>query len=199
LLTEHDHPLPSHSALLRGFPCQTDGRTSPSVTARIRPPARPQCAALHFVQDASQPPCGIDIHIEVPPVEYDPVVSAVRRERRRCYARADGKLTDDRLGEPSASIRARIERARETQRQRFAGAVGGANGKVPLLCNAEMPALAQSPKRSGVGQRRHKCGPGGSARILPAGRLWQEPAACPVSPLSLRHLWSLRQRRKRKA
>jgi len=48
------------------------------------------------------------------------------------------KLSDDRLGEPSADIRARIEGAREIQRQRFAGAVGGANGKVSLLCNADM-------------------------------------------------------------
>jgi magnesium chelatase family protein len=61
----------------------------------------------------------IDIHIEVPRVEYD-------------------KLTDERLGEPSANIRARIEEAREIQQQRFEGAVGGANGKGTLLCNADM-------------------------------------------------------------
>ena len=61
----------------------------------------------------------IDIHIEVPRVEYE-------------------KLTDDRLGEPSAQIRARIERAREMQKQRFAGARGGASGNLPLLCNADM-------------------------------------------------------------
>jgi magnesium chelatase family protein len=61
----------------------------------------------------------IDIHVEVPRVDYE-------------------KLTDERLGEPSADIRARIEKARELQRQRFEGAVGGANGKVPLLCNADM-------------------------------------------------------------
>jgi magnesium chelatase family protein len=53
----------------------------------------------------------IDIHVEVPRVEYD-------------------KLTDDRLGEPSAAIRRRVERARETQRQRFDG--------TPLTCNADM-------------------------------------------------------------
>jgi magnesium chelatase family protein len=53
----------------------------------------------------------IDIHIEVPRVEYD-------------------KLTDARLGESSAAIRARVERARETQRERFAG--------TPLSCNADM-------------------------------------------------------------
>jgi magnesium chelatase family protein len=61
----------------------------------------------------------IDIHVEVPRVDYE-------------------KLTDDRLGEPSANIRARIEKARQVQRQRFEGAVGGANGNVPLLCNADM-------------------------------------------------------------
>ena len=43
----------------------------------------------------------IDIHIEVPRLEYD-------------------KLSDARLGEPSATIRLRIEAARDIQRQRFA-------------------------------------------------------------------------------
>ncbi len=53
----------------------------------------------------------IDIHIEVPRVEYE-------------------KLSDDRLGEPSAAIRARVEAARERQRQRFKG--------TRLLTNADM-------------------------------------------------------------
>jgi magnesium chelatase family protein len=53
----------------------------------------------------------IDIHIEVPRVDYD-------------------KLSDDRLGEPSAAIRARVEAARQQQRKRFAG--------TKLLCNADM-------------------------------------------------------------
>ena len=43
----------------------------------------------------------IDIHAEVPRVEYE-------------------KLSDDRLGEPSATIRQRVETARERQRERFA-------------------------------------------------------------------------------
>ncbi len=46
-----------------------------------------------------------DIHIEVPRVDYE-------------------KLSDDRLGEPSAAIRARVEAARERQRQRFEGTTG---------------------------------------------------------------------------
>ena len=53
----------------------------------------------------------IDIHIEVPRVEYE-------------------KLSDDRLGEPSAAIRARVEAARERQVRRFAG--------TGLLANADM-------------------------------------------------------------
>jgi magnesium chelatase family protein len=53
----------------------------------------------------------IDIHIEVPRVEYE-------------------KLSDDRLGEPSAAIRERVEGARERQRQRF--------GDSGLLANADM-------------------------------------------------------------
>lgn len=44
----------------------------------------------------------IDIHVEVPRVNYD-------------------KLSDDRLGEPSTAVRARVEAARQLQRQRFAG------------------------------------------------------------------------------
>ena len=64
----------------------------------------------------------------------------------------NGKLSGDRLGESSADIRARIEKAREAQRQRFAGAVGGrpqvpkghaehmqsTDGNVSLLCNGDM-------------------------------------------------------------
>jgi magnesium chelatase family protein len=44
----------------------------------------------------------IDIHIEVPRVDFD-------------------KLADDRLGEPSDRIRARVEKARDGQRRRFEG------------------------------------------------------------------------------
>jgi magnesium chelatase family protein len=53
----------------------------------------------------------IDIHVEVPRVEYD-------------------KLSDDRLGEPSESIRQRVEAARQRQRERFA--------ESDLSCNADM-------------------------------------------------------------
>ncbi len=53
----------------------------------------------------------IDIHVEVPRVEYE-------------------KLADERMGEPSACVRERVEAARERQRQRFAGSA--------LLANADM-------------------------------------------------------------
>jgi len=65
----------------------------------------------------------IDIHVEVPRVEYD-------------------KLSDDRLGEPSAKIRQRVEQARELQRTRFASfkppvEQTGSPGR-RLLANSEM-------------------------------------------------------------
>jgi magnesium chelatase family protein len=62
----------------------------------------------------------IDIHIEVPRVEYE-------------------KLSDDRFGEASEVIRQRVEAARERQRMRF---TVGADGRPPvqeiLACNADM-------------------------------------------------------------
>jgi magnesium chelatase family protein len=57
----------------------------------------------------------IDIHIEVPRVEYD-------------------KLSDDRLGEPSAAIQVRVEAARQRQRNRFSiGGVEAVGAKQPYL------------------------------------------------------------------
>jgi magnesium chelatase family protein len=57
----------------------------------------------------------IDIHIEVPRVEYE-------------------KLSDSRLGEPSAVIQARVEAARQCQRERFSRP-GTTNS---AICNADM-------------------------------------------------------------
>ncbi len=66
----------------------------------------------------------IDIHIEVPAVDYE-------------------KLNERRLGETSAGIRQRVEKARQTQRQRFAQAkLAGSDvsqGEAsPVTCNADM-------------------------------------------------------------
>ncbi len=60
----------------------------------------------------------IDIHVEVPRVAYD-------------------NLSDDRLGEPSAGVRARVGRARETQQTRFQTS--------GLLINAEMRPARSVP------------------------------------------------------
>jgi magnesium chelatase family protein len=59
----------------------------------------------------------IDIHITVPRVDYE-------------------KLTGDRLGEASETIRARVEKARAIQRQRFASE--GDHKGSPLQVNADM-------------------------------------------------------------
>ena len=64
----------------------------------------------------------IDIHIEVPRVEYE-------------------KLSDNRLGEPSQMIRQRVEAARQKQHNRFRPALAendGRDGDHSVSCNAEM-------------------------------------------------------------
>jgi len=59
----------------------------------------------------------IDMHIEVPRVEYD-------------------KLAGDRMGEPSAQVRERVERARERQLKRFLPYNKGAG--TSILSNGDM-------------------------------------------------------------
>ena len=63
----------------------------------------------------------IHTHIEVPRVDYE-------------------KLNDDRLGEPSANVQARVEAARERQRARFNGTnpPPGGNSNHGITCNADM-------------------------------------------------------------
>jgi magnesium chelatase family protein len=56
----------------------------------------------------------IDIHIEVPRVDYE-------------------KLSGDRVGEPSECIRARVQTARNLQLKRFSQ-----NGPMDIVCNADM-------------------------------------------------------------
>jgi magnesium chelatase family protein len=56
----------------------------------------------------------IDIHIEVPRVDYE-------------------KFSGDRLGESSEAIRARVQAARDIQNKRFSG-----NGSSDTVCNADM-------------------------------------------------------------
>jgi len=56
----------------------------------------------------------IDIHIEVPAVDYE-------------------ELSGDRIGESSDSIRARVQATRNIQSQRFSK-----NGSSDIVCNADM-------------------------------------------------------------
>jgi magnesium chelatase family protein len=70
----------------------------------------------------------IDIHIEVPRVDVE-------------------KLTADRLGERSETIRARVEAARATQRERFAGTGLAANAdmgptEVRAICQLSVEGRA---------------------------------------------------------
>jgi len=57
----------------------------------------------------------VDIHIEVPRVDYE-------------------KLSSDRMGETSEAIRARVQAARDVQRARFSKL----DSKRPIFCNADM-------------------------------------------------------------
>jgi magnesium chelatase family protein len=61
----------------------------------------------------------IDIHIEVPRLEYD-------------------KLAERRLGEASETIQKRVEAARQRQRERFSIDGGTPANPSPVLCNADM-------------------------------------------------------------
>ncbi len=72
----------------------------------------------------------IDIHVEVPRVDFQ-------------------KLSDDRLGEPSAAIRARVEAARERQRQRLSN-LNSSN----IVCNADLRVaeVRQFCKLEGAGE-----------------------------------------------
>jgi hypothetical protein len=98
-----------------------------------------------------------------------PCGSTPRRLRPR-RGGANGKLTDDRLGEPSTDVRTRLEKAREMQQERFAIAAGGSNGKLTLLCNAEMPA----PPAQAVSPLRAR-GPNGA-------QVWARPRCANTAP-----------------
>jgi len=73
----------------------------------------------------------IDIHVEVPQVDYE-------------------KLSGDRLGESSESIRARVQAARDLQNKRFSS-----NGSSDIVCNADMRVgeIRQFCKLQDEGQR----------------------------------------------
>jgi magnesium chelatase family protein len=73
----------------------------------------------------------IDIHIEVPRLDYE-------------------KLSGNRVGETSASIRARVQAARDLQTKRFSS-----NGSSDIVCNSDMRVgeIRQFCKVEDEGQR----------------------------------------------
>jgi magnesium chelatase family protein len=78
----------------------------------------------------------IDIHVEVPRVEYD-------------------KLAGSTLGEPSEEIRARVEAARQLQRQRFAGTRMSTNadmGPAEVRVHCELDEVGRSLVRAAMRQ-----------------------------------------------
>jgi len=100
--------------------CQLIAAMNPCPCGYYGDPVRPCTCSNSTVSKYQKRVSGplmdrIDIHIHVPRVEFE-------------------KLSDDRLGEPSTSIQARVEEARARQRERFSS-----GEKVSYsLCNADM-------------------------------------------------------------
>ena len=97
----------------------------PCLCGYCNDPAKP-CTCSNMVVSKYQkrisgPLLGrIDIHIEVPRVEYE-------------------KLSSDCLGESSAAVRSRVETARQHQRERFSNHKLSNNAASnPITCNADM-------------------------------------------------------------
>jgi magnesium chelatase family protein len=82
--------------------------------SRIKPCTCASGAVIKYQKHISSPVLDrIDIHIEVPEVDYE-------------------KLSGDRLGETSTSIRKRVQATRDIQNQRFKDSAG------QIICNADM-------------------------------------------------------------
>ena len=115
----------------------------------------------------------IDIHVEVPRVDYQ-------------------KLSDDRLGEASSAIRARVEAAREHQRHRFSDgrqpqSAKAKIGAAELVCNADMRVgeIRQFCKLDGAGESLIRAAMGqmnlsarGYHRVLKLARTIADLAGC---------------------
>jgi magnesium chelatase family protein len=105
----------------------------------------------------------IDIHIEVPRVDYE-------------------KLSSDRIGESSESIRGRVQAARDVQSKRFSK-----NGSSDIVCNADMRVgeIRQFCKLQEEGQRLMRAAmsqlnlsPRAYHRILKLARTIADLAGC---------------------
>src|SRR5438034_11119913 len=107
--TTGDMSVPRHnhrSCYMNGCPCGYHGDPVKECTCSNSIISRYQKKISGPLLDR------IDIHVEVPRVEYE-------------------KLSDNRLGETSSAIRSRVEAARKIQRERFKDVVG-------VSTNAEM-------------------------------------------------------------
>jgi len=104
----------------------------------------------------------IDIHIEVPRVEYE-------------------KLSDERLGEPSAAIRQRVEAARARQAARFEG--------TRMLANAVM----------GPGEVRDFCRLDDAGKSLLKAAMQQHPEGTRMSARAYHRILKLARTMARKA
>ena len=114
---------------LRNFPPAVALHCTPALVAIMV--TRSNLVPVHLASSLNQKRISgplldrIDIHIEVPRVEYE-------------------KLSDVRLGEPSTVIQKRVEAARQRQRERFALLIDPTpdNGHPPtqdnMACNADM-------------------------------------------------------------
>ena len=112
---------------LHGCPCGYNGDPVKECTCSSTMIARYQKRLSGPLLDR------IDIHVEVPRVEYE-------------------KLSDKRQGEPSSAIRARVEAARKRQRERFKGVEGVSyNGEMrpaEIRDYCELDAAGHLPLRS---------------------------------------------------
>ncbi len=122
----------------------------------------------------------IDIHVEVPRVNYE-------------------KLSSDRLGEPSAAIRARVTAARERQRARFVGQRRGLTnaelGPAELRAHCQLDGAGQALMKAAV--RQLNLSARGYHRVLKLSRTIADLAG--VEQIGPAHLAEAIQYRPRRA